>query len=84
VSKQPLSYAGYANTDFDKAITQSRETNDAAQRRKLFEEAAKMEHRDRPIVYLYHRQWLWAHTNRLQGFSPVPDGMVRLQNLKMN
>ena len=84
VSKQPLNYAGYANADFDRAITESRETNDAAQRAKLFEQAAKMEHRDRPIVYLYHRQWLWAHTNRLQGFRPVPDGMVRLQDLKLN
>jgi peptide/nickel transport system substrate-binding protein len=84
VSKQPLNYAGYANAEFDKAITDSRETNDAAQRAKLFEQAAKLEHRDRPIVYLYHRQWLWAHTNRLQGFRPVPDGMVRLQDLKLN
>ena len=84
VSKQPLNYAGYANAEFDKAIAESRETNDAAQRAKLFEQAAKMEHRDRPIVYLYHRQWLWAHTNRLQGFRPVPDGMVRLQDLKLN
>jgi peptide/nickel transport system substrate-binding protein len=84
VSKQPLNYAGYANAEFDKAITDARETNDAPQRAKLFEAAAKLEHRDRPIVYLYHRQWLWAYTNRLHGFSPVPDGMVRLQNLKMN
>jgi peptide/nickel transport system substrate-binding protein len=84
VSKQPLNYAGFANAEFDKLITESRETNDAPQRAKLFEQAAKLEHRDRPIVYLYHRQWLWAHTNRLQGFSPVPDGMVRLQNLKLN
>jgi len=84
VSKQPLNYAGYANADFDRAITESRETNDPAQRAKLFAQAAKMEHRDRPIIYLYHRQWLWAHTNRLQGFRPVPDGMVRLQDLKLN
>jgi peptide/nickel transport system substrate-binding protein len=48
VSKQPLNYAGYANADFDKAITESRETNDPGQRAKLFEQAAKMEHRDRP------------------------------------
>ena len=46
--------------------------------------AAGLEHRDRPIVYLYHREWLWAHTSRLQGFTPVPDGMVRLQGLKLN
>ena len=84
VSKQPLNYAGYANAEFDKAITQSRETNDPAQRMKLFEQAVRLEHRDRPIIYLYHRNWLWAHTNRLSGFRVVPDGLVRLQDMKLN
>ncbi len=84
VSKQPLSYAGFSNAEFDKAITESRATNDSAQRLKLFEEAAKIEHRERPIVYLYHRHWLYAYTNRLSGFHPMPDGLVRVQNVKLN
>jgi peptide/nickel transport system substrate-binding protein len=83
VSKQPLNYAGYANAEFDKLIKDSRETNDPAERAKLFAQAAKLEHRDRPIIYLYHRHWLWAHTNRLSGFQVVPDGMVRLQGMKL-
>src|SRR5437868_11427491 len=41
VSKQPLNYAGFSSAEFDKAITESRGTNDHAQRLKLFEEAAK-------------------------------------------
>jgi peptide/nickel transport system substrate-binding protein len=83
VTKQPLNYAGYNNAEFDKVVTESRETNDTAQRMKLFEQAVKMEHRDRPIVYLYHRHLLWAYTNRLSGFKPIPDGLVRLQGLAM-
>jgi peptide/nickel transport system substrate-binding protein len=84
VTKQPLNYAGYANADFDRLINESRGTTDAAQRMKLFGEAAAMEHRDRPVVYLYHRHWLWAHTSRLSGFRTIPDGLVRVQNLKLN
>jgi peptide/nickel transport system substrate-binding protein len=83
VTKQPLNYAGYSNPEFDKVVTESRETNDTAQRMKLFEQAVKMEHRDRPIVYLYHRHLLWAYTSRLSGFKPIPDGLVRLQGLAM-
>lgn len=83
VSKQPLNYAGYSNPEFDKVVKESRETNDPAQREKLFEQAVKMEHRDRPIIYLYHRHWLWAFTNKLSGFKPVPDGLVRLQGLAL-
>ena len=83
VSKQPLNYAGYNNPEFDKVVKESRETNDPVQRAKFFEQAVKMEHRDRPIIYLYHRHWLWAFTNKLSGFKPVPDGLVRLQGLAM-
>ena len=84
VCKQPLNYAGYCNAEFDRLIAESRSVNDPARRLKLFEQATAIEHRDRPIVYLYHRHWLWAHTSRLSGFRPVPDGLVRLQNLKLD
>ena len=57
--------------------------SDPAQRAKLFSQAASLEHRDRPIVYLYHRQWLWAHTNRLSGYRVIPDGLVRLQDMRI-
>jgi peptide/nickel transport system substrate-binding protein len=84
VCKQPLNQAGYCNEEFDKVIAESRSVNDPARRLKLFEQAVAIEHRDRPIIYLYHRHWLWAHTSRLSGFRAVPDGLVRLQNLKLD
>ena len=40
--------------------------------------------KDRPIVYLFHRHWLWAHTAKLAGLRTIPDGLVRVQGLKMN
>jgi peptide/nickel transport system substrate-binding protein len=40
--------------------------------------------KDRPIVYLFHRHWLWAHTAKLSGLRTIPDGLVRVQGLKMN
>ena len=39
------------------------------------QQVAAMEAKDRPIVYLYHRHWLWAYANKLEGFRTVPDGM---------
>jgi peptide/nickel transport system substrate-binding protein len=38
--------------------------------------------KDRPIIYLYHRHWLWAYSSKLDGFHPEPDGLVRLQDLR--
>jgi peptide/nickel transport system substrate-binding protein len=45
---------------------------------------AAMALNDRPIVYLYHRHWVWAYTNKLSGLRTVPDGLVRMQGLKFN
>jgi peptide/nickel transport system substrate-binding protein len=80
--KQPINYAGYCNADFDKDLADSRTTSDAAQREKFFADAVDHEAKDLPIIYLYHRKWLWAFTNKVTGFRVVPDGMIRLQGLK--
>ena len=37
----------------------------------------------RPVVYLFHRNWLWAFNKKLTGLRTVPDGLVRVQGLKM-
>ena len=83
--KQPLNYAGYCKPETDDLIKRSRASNNPAERLKLFEQiAAEVVGKERPIVYLYHRHWLWAHTAKLSGFRVVPDGMVRVQGLKLN
>jgi peptide/nickel transport system substrate-binding protein len=83
VCKQPLNYTGFCNADFDKDINASRGESDPAKRAKLFEHAEAIEAKERPIIYLYHRDWLWAYTAKLSGFAKVPDGLMRLQNLKL-
>jgi peptide/nickel transport system substrate-binding protein len=82
--KQPLNYAGYCKPDVDELLNKSRTTRDAADRRKLFEQLAAVALQDRPIVYLYHRHWLWAYTAKLSGLRTVPDGLVRVQGIKFN
>jgi len=82
--KQPLNYAGYCKPDVDEILNKSRSTRDTADRRKLFDQLAAIALKDRPIVYLYHRHLLWAQTTKLTGFRPIPDGLVRVQGLKLN
>jgi peptide/nickel transport system substrate-binding protein len=82
--KQALNYAGYCKPEVDDLINRSRSTLDPAQRAKLFEQIAAHVARDRPVVYLFHRNWLWAHAAKLTGLRAVPDGLVRVQGLKMN
>jgi peptide/nickel transport system substrate-binding protein len=71
--KQPLNYAGYCKPEVDEILNKSRTTRDPAERRKLFEQLAATALKDRPIVYLYHRHWLWAYTAKLSGLRAVPE-----------
>lgn len=82
--KQPLNYAGYCKPEVDELINRSRATTDPAARLKLFEQIEAHVAKDRPIVYLFHRHWLWAYSAKLSGLRTVPDGLVRVQDLKFN
>ena len=81
--KQPLNYAGYCNAEVDELIGKSRATGDRTERQKYFDQIAVQIAKDRPIIYIFHRHWLWAYTNKISGLRTVPDGMIRLQDLKM-
>ncbi|HEV7413926.1 MAG TPA: ABC transporter substrate-binding protein [Casimicrobiaceae bacterium] len=82
--KQPLNYAGYCTPEVDELLNRSRTTLDPAERKKVFEQIAAIVLKDRPVVYLFHRHWLWAHTVKLSGLRMIPDGLVRVQGLRMN
>jgi peptide/nickel transport system substrate-binding protein len=82
--KGPTNYAGYCKEDVEKLIDESRTSLDPTRRMAAYDKIAQAVQKDRPIIYLYHRNWLWAHTAKLTGLRTVPDGMVRVQGLKMN
>ncbi len=82
--KQPLNYSGYCLPELDALLNTSRTQADVAERGKTFEAIAARVLADRPIVYLYHRKWLWAFNAKLSGVRDLPDGLLRVQGLKMN
>ena len=82
--KGPLNGSGYCRDDVEALINESRTTLDPARRAAAYDKIAQQVQKDRPVVYLYHRHWLWAHNAKLSGLRTVPDGMVRVQGLKMN
>ena len=36
-----------------------------------------------PILYIYHRRILIAHTTKLEGYKQMPDGLVRVIGLTL-
>jgi peptide/nickel transport system substrate-binding protein len=81
--KQPLNYSGYCSPETDALLEKSRTLRDPAQRKKVFEEIAAKVLKERPVIYLYHRNWLWAYNGKLSGVRNIPDGLLRVSGLKM-
>jgi peptide/nickel transport system substrate-binding protein len=81
--KQPLNYSGYCSPETDALLEKSRTLRDPAQRKKVFEEIAAKVLKERPVIYLYHRNWLWAYNGKLTGVRNIPDGLLRVSGLKM-
>ncbi|MBC7709635.1 MAG: ABC transporter substrate-binding protein [Rhizobacter sp.] len=81
--KQPLNYTGYCDAETEKLLAQSREIRDPVARKKVFEQITARVLKERPIVYLYHRNWLWAYNAKLSGVRNIPDGLLRVSGLKL-
>jgi peptide/nickel transport system substrate-binding protein len=81
--KQPLNYSGECRPLWDDLLNRSRNTLDTSGRIKVFATLAAESAKELPIIYLYHRNWLWAYNKKLTGMKTIPDGLVRVQGLKM-
>ena len=81
-TKAPQNYSAYSNPDVDKALDDARLVTDLAQRKQVYEKMTKSILEDEPIIYIYHRRNLIAHTTRLEGYKAIPDGLVRVVGLK--
>ena len=82
-SKQAQNVTGYANPTVDKLLDEARGLTDVAQRQKLYAQMWDQEAQDLPITYLWIPRNIVGMTAKLEGFQPVPDGMIRLQGLEM-
>ncbi len=82
-SKGPFNDGRYSDAEVDKLLDHQRTVNDPAARKKVFEQIAMKTLKEGPIIYLYHRRFYFAHTTKLQGFKPMPDGLLRVTGLKL-
>jgi peptide/nickel transport system substrate-binding protein len=82
-TKAPQNEAFYSNPEADKALEDARLATDPAQRKAIYEKLTKTVLNDEPLIYLYHRKLLIAHTTKLEGYKQMPDGLVRVIGLKL-
>jgi len=81
-SKAPQNDGGYANPEADKLMEDARAISGFDERKAIYEKLTKILLNDLPIIYIYHRTLLIAHTTKLEGYKQMPDGLVRVIGLK--
>ncbi len=81
--KAPQDYPGYCNAEADKLLDDARTVSSMADRKAVYEKLTKIILDDLPKLYLYHRRVLIAHTAKLEGYTQMPDGLVRVIGLKL-
>jgi peptide/nickel transport system substrate-binding protein len=73
----------YSNPTVDRLLDEGRSTTDQAKRHAIYQQLWPELRRDLPLIYLYNPRNIVGMSVKLQGFRPVPDGMIRLQGLAM-
>jgi len=78
-----LNDAKYCNEEIDGLLNKARTITDPAERKELYDNAQAILRDDMPVIHLFYLPWPFAHDARLEGFEALPDGMIRLQNVRL-
>jgi peptide/nickel transport system substrate-binding protein len=78
-----INWGKYCDPKLDDILRRARQSTDAAERKRLYAEAAAIYLPARPYLFLYHLKWFWGASAKLSGIVPHPDGIIRLQGLRL-
>lgn len=78
-----LNDSDYCNPEVDRLLNEARATPDTEARAALYDEAQKILQDELPIIYIYHQPWPFVLSGAVTGFTPYPDGMMRLKGVKL-
>jgi len=78
-----LNWGKYCDPKLDALLAKARQSTVVGERQALYAEAAAIYLTARPHIFLYHLKWLWGTSAKLDGFTPFPDGIIRLQGMNL-
>ena len=73
----------YSNPVVDAALDDARAVVDVDKRRALYTKLWEQARQDLPIIYIYQWQNIVGMSAKVTGFTPVPDGLIRLQGVSL-
>ena len=79
----PQNMGHYCDKEIDALHAEARATSDPAKRKAAYEKLTAKFLAEGWIIYLYHPQYLIAHTDRVEGFKPLQDGILRVVGVRL-
>jgi len=79
----PFNWGKYCNETLQAALSEERLYTDMPRRKAAFGKVVAQIEADKPLIYLYHEALIFAYSTKLQGYKQPPDGIIRIQDLKL-
>ena len=76
-----LNWSGISNPQVDALLDKTREVSSQPERKKLYSELIKILQDELPMVYIVHPIEPKAFSPKVQGYEPIPDGMMRFKEV---
>ena len=71
----------FSDPRMDELLNAARVAGSTEERKALYDEATVIMLEELPRLFLYHQTWIWAYNANMKGFTPYPDGMIRLEGV---
>jgi peptide/nickel transport system substrate-binding protein len=79
----PQNRSGYSNAIVDALLEEARTKSELSERKEIYRKVTEILLTEGSVLYLYHRRHLIAHSDRLEGYQQMPDGLIRVVGLKV-
>ena len=81
--KAPQNNGHFCSPDVDQLLDDARKASRLEERKAIYGRIAEKYLKEGSIIYLYHRLVIIAHSAKLEGYTQLPDGLVRVVGVKL-
>ena len=76
-----FNWSGISNPQLDALLDRSREVSNVTERKKIFSDITKILQDEIPMLFIVHPIEPKAFSPKVQGYDPIPDGMMRFKDV---
>jgi peptide/nickel transport system substrate-binding protein len=76
-----LNWSGISSPQIDAILDKTREVSSQAERKRLYSQLTRILQDELPMVFIVHPIEPKAFSPRVQGYEPIPDGMMRFKDV---